>query len=300
VAALAARQHAVIGLDQLRALGLTARAIQKRTDNGRLHRIYHGVYALVPRKLLTVNGLYMAAVLACGPGALLSHRSAAALHGLRKAGGTKIDVTVPSRSGRRHKGIALHRSTTLAAADAAVVDSIPTTTVARTLFDLAEAIPSRQVERAFDEAEVLQVFDLRAIQDQLDRNRTRRGARVVRAILAEHYVGSTLTQSELEEAMLVLSRAVGLPNPEINKWLDLGDGEPMIKPDFLWRAERLIVEADGGTYHGTRQAFQRDRRRDQRALVAGWRVIRTTEQQIKYRPAELHATVASLLARPRA
>jgi hypothetical protein len=298
IAARAARQHTVVALDQLRELGLTARAVQKRTDTGRLHRIYRTVYALVPRRLLTRNGRYMAAVLACGPDALLSHRAAGVLHGLVKPGWSRIEVTIPRRSGRRHAGISIHRSTTLTAADATVVDGIPCTTVARTLFDLAESIPRRPLERAFDEADALGVLDLGAIEDQLERNPTRRGAKVIRSILAEHYIGSTLTASELEEAMLVLSRRVGLPPPEVNKWLDLHDGEPLIKPDFMWRAQRLIVEVDG-RHHRTRQRYESDRRRDQRAAVAGWLVVRTTETQIKRRPAELHATVAALLAQPR-
>jgi predicted transcriptional regulator of viral defense system len=296
IAVVAVPQHAVVGLDQLQELELTARAVQKRTDNGRLHRIHRSVYSLVPRSLLSRKGLYMAAVLAGGAGAALSHRSAAALLGLRKAGWTKIEVTVPTHAGRRrHQSVVVHRSTTLRPQDITVVDGIPCTTVARTLFDLAEVVDRRQVERAFDEADAMGVLDLRAIQDQLERNPTRRGAKVIRSILAEHYVGSTLTESEVEEAMLVLSRRLGLPAPEVNKWLDLDDGEPMIKPDFLWRAERLIVEVDGN-HHRTRQRYESDRRRDQRALVAGWRVVRTTQTQIKRRPGELHATVAALLA----
>lgn len=298
VASLGTRQHAVFDLGQLRDLGLTASAIHKRATDGRLHHIHRAVYGLVPKALLTRNGLYMAAVLACGPGAMLSHRSAAALHGLREAGGTKIDVTVPRRGGRRsHEGMALHCSKTLTATDTTMVENIPCTTVARTLFDLAEVIPRRQVERAFDQAEVCEVFDLRAIQDQVARNPTRLACTVVRAILEEHYVGSTLTESELEEAMLALSRATDLPDPEVAVWLDLGDGEPAIKADFLWRAERLIVETDGRKYHGTRQAFERNRRRDQRLVVAGWRPIRTTERQLRLRPAELQATVAALVDR---
>jgi hypothetical protein len=295
IAALAARQHAVVSVEQLRTLGLTMAAIQWRADTGRLHRIYHGVYSLVPRSLLSRNGRHMAAVLACGPGALLSHRSAAALHELRRSEAVKIDVTLPRRSGRRHAGIAIHRSTTLAPADATVVDGIPCTSVARTLLDLAEVVPRRQTERVFDQADASDVLNLAAINDQLQRNPTRRGAKVVRSILAEHYIGSTLTRSEIEEAMLALSRALGLPPPEINAWLDLGDGELMIMPDFMWRAQRLIVEVDS-KYHRTQQRYESDRRRDQRAMVAGWRVVRTTERQIKRRPGELHATVAKLLA----
>ncbi|MBV8943710.1 MAG: DUF559 domain-containing protein [Solirubrobacterales bacterium] len=208
----------------------------------------------------------------------------------------KIDVTVPGRARPEHGGIKGHRSATLAPQDITRVNNIPCTTVARTLFELAELIPRRPLERAFDQSDVLELFDLRAIEDQVSRNPTRAASRIVNAVLKEHYIGSTLTQSELEEAMLVLSRAVKLPRPDINVWLDLGDGEPMIKADFLWRAQRLIIETDGHKYHGTPQAFERDRRRDQRAAVAGWRVVRTTDRQIKRRPGELHATVRALLA----
>ncbi len=239
----------------------------------------------------------MAAVLACGPGAALSHRSAAKLRGLRAAGGPRFEVTVREKR-RAHPGVLVHRSSTLSDADVSTVEGIPTTSVARTLFDLAGVVNRRQTERAFDEADALEVLDIRAIEDQLQRNPTRRGAKVVRAVLAEHYIGATLTQSELEEAMVVLSRAVKLPPPEVNKWIDLGDGEPMIKADFLWRAERLILETDG-KHHRTRQGFESDRRRDQRAMAAGWRVIRTTWRQVKERPGELHATVAALLAQSR-
>jgi hypothetical protein len=249
--------------------------------------------------LLTRNGLYMAAVLACGSGAVLSHRSAATLHVLRKSGGTKTDVTVPTHAGRRrHRGVVVHRSRTLRRRDVTVVDGIPCTSVARTLFDLAEVVDRRQVERAFDEADAMEVLDLGAIQDQLDSNPTRRGAKVIGSVLAEHYIGSTLTQTEVEEAMLVLSRRLGVPPPEVNKWLDLHDGEPMIKPDFMWRAQRLIIEVDG-RHHRTRQRYESDRRRDQRAAVARWLVVRTTEPQIKHRPDELLATVAALLAQSR-
>lgn len=236
MAALGLGQHAVFRLDQLRELGFTAGATRKRAAGRRLHRIHGSVYSLVPRALLTRNGRFMAAVLACGPGAVLSHRSAAALLGLRSGGWTKIEVTVPGRGKRRHAGIAVHRSTTLAPADAVVLDGIPCTTVARTLFDLAEVVPRRQTERTFDEADALEVFDLRAIEDQLARNPTRPGVRVVRGILKEHYIGSTLTRSEVEEAMLALCRAGGLPAPQVNAWLDLGDGGLMIQPDFMWRA----------------------------------------------------------------
>jgi hypothetical protein len=165
--ALAAAQHGVIGLSQVLELGLSARAVQSRSATGRLHRIHHGVYSLVPRELLTREGLYMAAVLACGPGAVLSHRSGARLHELRNYGYYRIEVTIPRRSTLRHSGVAVHRSTTLTQADVTVVNNIPVTTVHRTLFDIGDLVTQRQLERAFDQAEIAEVLDLHAINDQL-------------------------------------------------------------------------------------------------------------------------------------
>jgi predicted transcriptional regulator of viral defense system len=296
IVALGVTQHAVFALDQLRELGLVANAVRKRTSAGRLHRIHQGVYSLVPRELLTRNGHRMAAVLACGPDAVLSHRSAAALHGLRESAQRRIEVTIPGRSGRNRPGIHVHHTTNLAPADVTRVENIPCTSVARTLFDLAEVIARRPLERAFDQSEVIGVFDLRAIEDQMTRNPTRAGAAAVRGVLDEHYAGSTPTQSEIEEAFYALCGRYGLPRPEVSKWLDLGDGEPMILVDFLWRPQRVIVETDGERFHGTQQARQRDLRRDQRATVAGWRPIRAPGRQVIHRPDELGPTLAKLLA----
>lgn len=236
----------------------------------------------------------MAAVLACGSGAVLSHRNAAALHGLRDTAQRRIEVTVPRRSSRQRPGIHVHRATNLAPADITIVENIPCTSVARTLFDLAEVIARRPLERAFDQSEVLKVFDLRAIEDQLDRNPTRPGARAVTRLLEEHYIGSTPTQSELEEALYALCRSYGVRLPEVSQWVDLGDGEPMIWADFLWRAQRVILETDGEKFHGTHQARERDPRRDQRATVAGWRPLRTTWRQVMHRPRELGPTLVKL------
>ena len=152
--AVATAQHCVLGLDQFRKHGLSARAVQLRAKRSRLHRIHHGVYSLVPRELLSRYGHWMAAVLACGPGAVLSHRTAAALHALRGTDRANIDVTVSTRSARRRDGIDLHRCTTLSPADVTVVNGIPCTSVARALLDLAAVLPRRPVERAFDQAEI--------------------------------------------------------------------------------------------------------------------------------------------------
>ena len=180
----------------------------------------------------------MAAVLACGPDAWLSHRSC------RSA--ARFD---PQRweTDRRHdsgplaqatSGVYVHRSTTLAPEDFSVVNAIPGTSVSRTRFDLAEVLPRRQLERAFDQAEQMQVFDLTAINDQLERNPTRPAVAKVKSLLAEHYVGSTPTDSMFEDLLIPLLRAAGLPTPEVQAHIILDDGEPPMRRDFVWREQR--------------------------------------------------------------
>jgi hypothetical protein len=293
---LSLAQHGVFALDQLRALGLAAPAVRSRRAAGRLHRIHHTVYSLVPKELLKREGLYMAAVLACGEGAVLSHRSAAALLELRDWGHTKIEVTVPRRSARRHDGIKVHRSTTLIDEDVTELNNIPCTTVHRTLFDLAEVVTQRQLERSFDQAEISERLDLNAINDQLKRNPTRPGAKAVRDVLETHYIGKTPTWSENEEALLAITRELGIPDPDTNQFIVLDDGGPAIRVDFVWRDQRVIVEADSNKWHNTRQRFEQDRVRDQRLTAAGWTIIRTTWRQMKHRPHELRPLLLKLLA----
>jgi Protein of unknown function (DUF559) len=292
-ASVAGRQHGVFRVDQV---GLSARAAQYRVRVGRFHRQHAGVYSVVPRHLLKREGLWMAAVLACGPGAVLSHRSAAALLELRDWGGTKIDVTVPLRSRRKHEGVKVHCSTTLTDRDVTVVNGIPCTTVARTLFDLGEAVTGRQLERSFDQAEILQVLDLTAIEDQLARNPTRPGAKAVRNVLETHYIGGTPTANENEEALLAITRPLGIPDPECNAFVILDDGGPPIKADFVWRDQRVVIEADSRKWHTSRQRFEQDRLRDQRLIAAGWTIIRTTWKQMTERPHELRPLLLNLLA----
>lgn len=292
------RQQGVAGLAQLVALGIGGTAVRKRAQAGRLHRLYRAVYALTPPSLLPLNGRYLAAVLACGPGAALSHRSAADLLGLRKTDRAPIDVIVPGRTARRHDGIDIHRSTTLTAADTTIVDGIPVTTVARTALDLATVVRRRAVERALDQAEMLQVFDLNALRDQLDRNPHHPGAPALRAVLDEHIAGTTVTWSDLEELCLEVTRAAGVQPPEVNVYVDPGDGEPPIRPDFVWRAQRVTVEADGFGSHKTRHAFENDRRRDQRLIRAGWRPVRVTDRQLRQERGRIVALLIDLLTRP--
>jgi Transcriptional regulator, AbiEi antitoxin/REase_MTES_1575 len=291
IARLAERQHGVVSLAQLLLLGLSRSAVAKRARQGRLTRIHRGVYA-VGHGRLTLRGYWMAAVLAHGPGAVLSHRSAAALHGIRPDNRPKTDVTVPRPSARSRSGIVVHRSTTLQPADITTIDGIPCTSLARTLLDLADVIDRQGVERAVSQAEVLGIFDLREVEEVLSRATGRHGAGVVRSVLAE-YDGPTLTEKELEERFLALCRAASLPKPEVNAWITLDDGIAY-KIDFLWRAERLAVETDGWETHRTRQAFENDRRRDRRLRVAGWDVVRFTWRDVEREPGEATAELAAL------
>jgi putative AbiEi antitoxin of type IV toxin-antitoxin system/uncharacterized protein DUF559 len=294
IAWLAERQHGVVALAQLVAIGLSARGVRDRVATGALHRIHRGVYA-VGRPSLTPKGHRMAAVLACGPGAVLSHRSAAALWGLRTSGRARIDITAPGRAGRRLVSIDAHHSATLTSRDITSVNGIPCTTVARTLLDLAEVVPRRQVEWALNEAEVQQRLDGRALDDVLARSNGRRGARVISSILAEPFTGQKLTKRELEERCLALCDRAGIPRPDVNIRVALEDGEAP-EVDFLWRRQRLIVETDSWTFHRTRRAFERDRERDQRLMLAGYRVVRLTWRQILDEPARIEAMIGTLVA----
>ncbi|HET9104167.1 MAG TPA: DUF559 domain-containing protein [Solirubrobacteraceae bacterium] len=296
LAALALRQHAVFRPDHLEAIGISRSAAAQRVAAGRLFRVYHAVYSFVPANLLSIEGRYLAAVFACGPSAVLSHRSGAALHGLRPSRQARIEVTVVGSGTRCHPGIQVHRSRTLdSARDVVEVRGIPVTSVARTLLDLAEVITPRGVTRALDQAEILRCLDVVAIRDQLKRNHGRHGAPVLAELIQCHHGADTLTASELEERVLALIRRANLPAPEVNAMIALPEGEP-IYGDFVWRAQRLIVETDGRASHGTAQAFEGDRTRDQRALLGGWRVVRFTWRQVVEDPARVAATIAALLS----
>jgi very-short-patch-repair endonuclease len=291
IALLAERQHGVVSLSQLLLLGLTRSAIAKRAREGRLTRIHRGVYA-VGHARLTLRGHWMAAVLAYGPRARLSFRSAGALHGVRPDNRPKADVTVPGRSAKSRPRIDVHASTTLQAADITTIDGIPCTSLARTLLDLAEVVDRQSLERAIGQAEVLGIFDLRAVEDVLSRATGRRGAGVLGSVL-DDYDRPTLTKKELEARFLALCRATSLPEPEVNAWITLDNGIAY-EIDFLWRAEGLAVETDGWGSHGTRKAFENDRRRDRRLRVAGWDVIRFTWRDVEREPDEVTAALVAL------
>jgi very-short-patch-repair endonuclease len=258
-----------------------------------LHRLHEGVYT-VGHSLLTHEGRFMAAVLACGPGAVLSHGSAADLWGLRENRRHRIDVTAPGRRGRAPKGIDAHRHGSLVAADRTSVEGVPCTSMARTLLDLAGVIPVWELRKAVAEAEVLRVLDKGAVRSLVKRSRGRRGVARLRLLLEELDPDTKRTRSEMERLFLRMCTRAELPRPEVNVSLDVGNGH--LEPDFLWRDARLIMEADSRRYHDTDSAFLNDRRREQRLQLVGWRVSRCTWAQIEYEPRVLAETIRGLLA----
>jgi hypothetical protein len=285
----------VVTLGQLKLAGLTASGVRNRVRAGRLYPVHRGVYA-VGHSRLTGYGRTMAAVLAYGPRAVASHRTAGGLQGLREDNSPRTDISLPLQSARSRTGIHAHASPTLRPQDVTKRHGIPCTTVARTLLDLPDVVPRRQVERALEQAEIMRVFDLDELQDVLDRANGRHGAGVLRDLLAELDDEPGLTANDLEDRFLELCRNAGLPPPAVNQWLKVDDGPP-IKADFVWTTERLIVETDGWGSHGTRHGFESDRRRDQRARLAGWEPVRFTRRQVLTEPDWVIATTAALLAR---
>jgi hypothetical protein len=232
----------------------------------------------------------MAAVLTCGEGAMLSHRSAAALWGFAASGASSIDITAPGARRRSRTGLALHGGL-VHPEDCASREGIPVTSVARTLLDLAEAVGPTTLERAVEETERTGLFDLRAVERLCERSPGRRGLNTFRAAL--DWSGPfPETRSELERGFITLCQEAKLPLPGINR---LVEG---LEVDAVWEHGRLIVELDGYAFHGTRRAFERDRARDARLLLAGYQVLRVTARRLCDEPESVAATMRRLLAVP--
>lgn len=269
LAELAARQHGVVSGAQLRALGLGRSTIGRQVAVGRLHPLHRGVYA-VGHPSISERGRYLGAVLAGGPAAALSHRSAATLWDLRPAS-LRIEVTVP-RGRPGPSELAIHRSRMLDPVDFTSLHGIRVTTVARTLLDLGAILRSPDLARAVDRAERLELFDLRAVEDLLARARGRRGAAAVRGAIAGWRPHDT--RSELEDRHQRLLRAANLPWPRFNVLLD---GERAThEVDAFWPSRALVVQLDGFAYHRTRRDRERDATSDADLELAGYRVLRLT------------------------
>jgi very-short-patch-repair endonuclease len=287
---LAAGQHGVVARRQLLRLGLGTKAIDYRVRTQRLVRVERGVYALGHAELRP-EGRILAVVLSCGDSAVLSHRSAAGLWGMRPRSGAFVEVTASGRGGQKERsGVRLHRSADLPPHEVTTASGIPTTTPSRTLLDLAAVVPAHHLRRAVERADQLELFDLREVERVLDTHPSRPGRRALTTLLDDLRAhGATQTRSDLEAAMLQLCLDHRLPRPQVNRY----DGTREV--DFRWPDHRLVVEVDGWTYHRTRAAFDSDRARDRELLRAGWRVARFTDRQIARDPNAVAHELTALL-----
>jgi predicted transcriptional regulator of viral defense system len=281
-------RHNVITLDELRSLHLSDSAIARRVRAGRLHRKYAEVFA-VGRPDLPLDGVFLAAVLACGPAARLGFLSATRKWDLRGGGTARIDVIAP-RSIKPKKGIRLHRPLSLDAVETTELDGIPITTVAQTLLDVAAPAYRLNMGKLLHEAIVTELFDLNAIARVLARNPRAPGARRLAEALTEEV---PFTRSDLEDATLALFRSHSVPNPDSNAWI--WDGEKLVEVDFVWREFGLIVEVDGWRYHRSRWRRRQDAAKTAALEGQGWTVLRFSEFEVAGAPACLAATVLTAI-----
>lgn len=289
LAKLAERQHGVVSIRQLTGpLGYSRNAVSRAAKSGRLHVLHRGVYA-VGHTRISVHGKCLAAVLACGRGALLSHYSAGWLWRIAKVNPQPFHVTTSIWRTPRPP-LHLHQSLALGCADRALREGIPVTALPRTLLDLAAVARFDWLERMVERSEELGLFDLRAMEDLLARTAGHPGhGRLRRAISL--YRPSSFTRSELERRFLERCLEAGLPQPRMN-YVEEG-----FELDCYWPEHRFAVELDLFETHGTRAAFERDRRRQEDLLLAGIEVSRVTGPRLEREPDEVIRRVARLLER---
>jgi very-short-patch-repair endonuclease len=288
MAELATRQDGVVARRQLLGIGLSSSAIGRLLEAGRLHRVHRGVYA-VGHRVLSRHARWLAAVLAAGPAAWLSHRAAGALWHVVNS--EALEVTTPVKRPAR-AGIVLHTAK-LPPDEVTVHEGIPTTTAARTLLDLATVLPRHRLERAIHEADHLQLTDHVPLSALLHRYPRRRGTKAIREILDAGGFGRYVTKSELEAAFLAFLDAHGLPRPHMNATIRVGDR--WITPDAVYREQRILIELDSRAWHTGGTSFDEDRARDRAARVAGWTPIRITHRHLKREAAALAADLHTLL-----
>jgi very-short-patch-repair endonuclease len=287
LAELARRQHGVVSLAQLTSeLGYSRSAVVRAAAAGRLHRLYRGVYA-VGHTNLSLRGRCLAAVLSCGPQALLSHHSAAWLWGLASWSPIPLSVTVPGSRAAR-SSIRLRRARGLVDEDRDEIDRIPVTAVPRTALDLAAALRNRQLLRLLERAEELCLFDLPRFDDLLARSRGHPGAGRLRGALAS-YRSPPFSRSELERRFRELVLVAGLPRPRT------GFVEAGYELDVYWPEERFAVELDTYETHGSQQAFERDRERQEDLKLHGVEMVRITGRRLDREPKQVVERVARLL-----
>jgi very-short-patch-repair endonuclease len=291
VATLATRQHGVVSRQQLRRIGLSEDLIDRWIAAKRLHPVHRGVYAVGHRRL-SREGRYLAAVLAAGDGAVLSHRAAADLWELRARKELKIDVTVPNNR-RGDRRLSIHRDV-LAPGDTMTRDGIRITKPARTLLDLAGCVDENELERAIRQGVYRRLTTTASLAEAVCEGAGGRGMRKMRNALTRAGEAPGLTRSELEQDFLRFLRRHYLPLPELN--VELRIGKRRIEADCVWRDQRLIIELDGRDAHDSTPAFESDRARDLALQAAGWRTGRVTSHRIRFDAAGLARQIRTLTA----
>jgi Transcriptional regulator, AbiEi antitoxin/Protein of unknown function (DUF559) len=289
--ALASRQHGVVTREQLLRLGVRPQGIKHRLARGRLHRVHRGVYA-VGRPDLIRDGEWMAAVLACGDGAAISHATAAALWGIRRDQGP-IEVSVPRSRTPVRPGIVVHRRRRIGA-ELTTRRGIPVTTPVRTLVELALRLDRDRLEAAISEADKLDLIDPEQLRVALEQTGPGPGVAKLRNTLDRRTF--VLTDSQLERRFLPLATRAGLPPPITRLKLN------GFRVDFYWPDLGLVVETDGLRYHRTPAQQARDSRRDQIHTASGLTPLRFTHAEIRFEGSHVEATlrrVAHVLERRR-
>jgi very-short-patch-repair endonuclease len=281
ISSLAGQQHGVVTSAQLVAAGWSKDQIAGRARAGSLRAVHRGVYLAGP--LETPHTAAMAAALATG--GLASHYPAAVLWEWRPPREGPVDVTLRA-GGHSRPGIVVHRAT-LHPRDITRRHGIPVTSAARTLLDIAATEAAAELDRVLNEAGLQRRVTPHSLNEQLSRYPRHRGTGALKEAIRTE---PRLTRSEAERRALDLIRKAGLPMPETNVRIA---GHEV---DLLWREHKLVVEIDGYEFHSMRSSFERDRRRDQRLVAAGYRVIRVTWRQLTRQPEAVVATLATALA----
>lgn len=287
LAALAHQQHGVVSVGQLRDLGYSRDQIKRAKSGGWLHSVDRSVYA-VGHTNLSLHGQCLAAILACGPGAVLSHYSAAWLWGLARWSPKPLHVTGPVAR-RPRLPVHIHRARRLEEADRTLIEEIPVTAVPRLLLDLAACLKPKSLDRLVEQTEEKGLFDLSQVKDLLARTVGHHGHKRLRRAIAL-YQPTSFTRSGLERRFLELCLEAGLPQPHMN-YVEEG-----FELDAYWPEFRFAVELDVFETHGTRAAFERDRKRQEDLLLAGIQMTRVTGPRLKREPAEVIRRVARLLS----
>jgi very-short-patch-repair endonuclease len=283
----ASERDGVASRKELLGLGFGRGAIRSHLANGQLHVIHHGVYA-VGHRAISRRGYLRAALLACGEKSVLSHRTAADLWGISPTSSRLIEITGPTRR-RGHQGLRYCQSR-LHPDDIAEVEGFPVTSIARTLLDLAGIVHRGRVERALERAVRLRLFDLTKTRETIERNRGKKGCKLLTSVIASFDPATTDTRSGKERQFLRLIRNHKLPKPLLNTMVE------GLEVDAFWPAHKLIVEIDTYATHGSQKAFHRDRERDAILFAAGHRVLRITDVQLDYEPQLVAQRVGAALA----